>query len=546
MEMAGIGRLRALLMGGAVVLSMGVTAAVAAARHPASAAGFGFTSSGGFFTVDTGAGLTFKISQANGDMTSLRFNGTELQNQSRQSHVESGLGTGATVTASQTGNTIVITESSTHWYGSGTVVHYLVARSGENNIAMATFVDSAGAGELRWYQSLNRGVLPNTPTPSDTRGGTVIESQDVFLAGGQTRSKYYSNRRAMDLTIRGVTGSGVGVYMDYGNRESDAGGPFFRDIEQQGTDNSDLYNYLWSAHNQTESQRLGVLYGPYALMVTGGPAPSPPDLSFMYGLGLRGAVAMANRGFVSGAVAGVASGVPVIVGFANAQAQYWAVAGSNGAFSSPAMKPGTYTQTLYQNELPVATRSVNVVAGATAVGQNITSAWQTPAAVFRIGEWDGTPAAFENSGNLTSMHPSDARMRSWGPATFTVGSSQVGDFPAYQWKGVNNPTTIRFGLTSGQLAARTVRIGITAAFAGGRPQIMVNGWTSPAPAASTQPSSRSLTIGTYRGNEALFTFNPPASAFVAGTNTMTITVISGSGGTGFLSPGIAYDAVEMA
>jgi rhamnogalacturonan endolyase len=150
-----------------------------------------------------------------------------------------------------------------------------------------------------------------------------------------------------------------------------------------------------------------------------------------------------------------------------------------------------------------------------------------------------------NAANVTSMHPSDARMRSWGPVTYTVGGSAVSDFPAYQWKGVNNPTTVKFSLTAAQIAAHTVRIGITAAYAGGRPQIMVNGWTSAAPPASAQPSSRSLTIGTYRGNNALFTFDVPASAFVAGTNSMTITVISGSGGTGFLSPGISYDSVEL-
>ena len=533
-------RLHALFLVAALV----VAAAVGGVR-PAVAAGFGVTSSGGFFTVDTGAGLVFKINQDNGDMTSLRLNGTELQNVSRPSHVESGMGSNATVTASQAGSTIVITESTNDWYGSGTVVHYLVVRSGQNNVYMATFVDSAGGGELRWYQSLNRSVLSTTFTPSDTKGGTAIESTDILTVGGQTRSKYYSNRRAEELTIRGERGPSAGVYMDYGNRESTAGGPFFRDIEQQGTDNNDLYNYLWSAHNQTEPQRLDVLYGPYALMVTSGPAPAAPDLSFMDGLGLRGLVPASGRGFVVGKAMGVAAGVPALVGWANAQAQYWAHPESNGNFSSPAMKPGTYTQTLYQDELGVATRTVTVTAGTTTTGQNITSTFPAPAALFRIGEWNGTPAGFENSANLTSMHPSDARMRSWGPVTFTVGTSAVSDFPAYQWKGVNNPTTVRFTLASGQVTARTVRIGLSAAYAGGRPQITVNGWTSAAPSPSTQPSSRSLTIGTYRGNNALFTYSVPASAFVTGTNTMTLTIISGSSGTGFLSPGVSYDAVEM-
>jgi rhamnogalacturonan endolyase len=538
--------LRALLVASAMAVPLGAGAVVAVVNAgAASAAAFGFTSSGGFYTVTTGGGLVFKINQTNGDLTSLNYNGTELQNQARPSHVESGLGSSATVTATQSGTSIIITESATNWYGSGTIFHYLVARSGENNIYMATYVDSAGAGELRWYQSLNRSVLTNTNTPSDTNGGTVIESQDIFNVGGQTRSKYYSNRRAKELTIRGETGSGVGVFMDYGNRESSSGGPFFRDIEQQGTSNNDLYNYLWSGHNDTESQRLGVLYGPYALKVTNGSTPSATDLSFMYSFGFRGSLGLSGRGFVSGKAAGVTSGQPVLVGWSNSQAQYWAAPDSSGNFSSPAMKPGTYTQTLYQNELGVATRSVTVTAGATVSGQNITSTWSTPSAIFRIGEWDGAPTAFKNSSNLTSMHPSDARMSSWGPTTYTVGGSAVSDFPAYQWKAVNNPTTVRFTLSSGQVAARTVRIGISAAYAGGRPQIQVNNWTSPAPAASSQPSSRSLTIGTYRGNNALYTYNVPASALVAGSNTMTITVISGSSGTGYLSPGMSYDCVEM-
>jgi rhamnogalacturonan endolyase len=535
-------RLRTALSVGAISLMTGVVTTVNGGT--ASAAAFGYTNSGGYYTVDTGAGVTFKIRQSNGDLTSLRYNGRELQSQSRPAHVESGLGTAA-VTASQSGNYVVITESTTSWYGSGTLYHYLVARSGDNSIYMATYVDSAGAGELRWIQPLDRTVLTNIATPSDIKGGTAIESTDIYTVNGQTRSKYYQKSRAMNLSVRGVTGSGVGVYMAFGNRESSSGGPFFRDIEQQGTDNTiEVYNYLWSGHNDTEAQRLGVLYGPYALIVTGGSTPSVPDMSFMYNFGFRGSVAPSGRGSVVGRATGVASGQPAVVGFANGTAQYWTVADSGtGNFSSPAMKPGTYTQTLYQGELAVATGNVTVTAGAT-TGQNIASGWSTPSAIFRIGDWDGAPTGFKNWNNLTVMHPSDSRNASWGPTTYPVGSA-VSGFPGYQWKGANNPTTVRFTLSSSQVAAHTVRIGITAAYAGGRPQITVNNWTSPAPAASSQPSSRSLTIGTYRGNNALYTYSVPASALVSGTNTMTINVISGSGGTGYLSPGYSYDCVEL-
>ncbi|HKN96297.1 MAG TPA: rhamnogalacturonan lyase B N-terminal domain-containing protein [Pseudonocardiaceae bacterium] len=510
---------------------------------PAAAATFGVTSAGGFFTVDTGAGLVFKVNQANGDVTSLKYHGVELQSQSRFSHVESGLGAGATVTASQVGQFVVVTETATDWYGSGTIVHYLVARNGDPAIYMATFVDSLGAGELRWIQEFDRSVITGMNPDADIRGGTAIESTDVFLVNGLTRSKYYGNHRARELTVGGVTGAGVGAYIVYGNRESSSGGPFYRDIEQQGSTTIQLYNYLWSGHNDTENQRLNVLYGPYALIITDGPAPAVPDLSFMDTLGLRGTVPLSGRGFV----VGKGSGVPIgsVVGWANSQAQYWTTTGANGNFSSPAMKPGTYTQTLYQNELPVATRTATVTAGATTIGQNLTSGFTVPAAIFRIGEWDGTPTSFKNGANLTVMHPSDVRMASWGPTTYVVGTNTAADFPAYQWVGVNNPTTVKFTLTAAQIAARTVRIGITASYANGRPQITVNNWTSAIPAPSTQPKSRSLTIGTYRGNNTQFSYAVPATAFVAGTNTMTINVVSGSSGTGFLSPGVAFDCVEL-
>ena len=249
---------------------------------------------------------------------------------------------------------------------------------------------------------------------------------------------------------------------------------------------------------------------------------------------------------MAGKASGVQGGIASLVGFSNATAQYWCTPdATTGNFTSPAMKPGTYTQTLFQGELAVATRSVNVTAGATLGGQNIASTWANPATLWKIGQWDGTPLEFENGSNIPLMHSSDTRNGSWGPVTFTVGSSATNTFPAAQWVEENQPTTIKFNLTAAQVAAHTVRIGLTAATAGGRPSITVNAFNSANPSATTQPSSRSLTIGTYRGDNALLTYNVPASAFVSGTNTMVIHVISGSSGTGFLSPGFSYDAVEL-
>jgi rhamnogalacturonan endolyase len=145
------------------------------------------------------------------------------------------------------------------------------------------------------------------------------------------------------------------------------------------------------------------------------------------------------------------------------------------------------------------------------------------------------------------MHPSDVRIKTWTPGVFTVGSSNPATgFPCYQWKDVNGKLTVQFNLTPAKVAAHTVRVGITCAYAEARPDIRVNSWSpKKAPDPPHQPDSRSLTIGTYRGNNTTYTFRVPASASVAGTNTLTISPYSGSGGSGFLSPGYSLDCVDL-
>jgi rhamnogalacturonan endolyase len=149
------------------------------------------------------------------------------------------------------------------------------------------------------------------------------------------------------------------------------------------------------------------------------------------------------------------------------------------------------------------------------------------------------------------MHPSDSRMSAWTPTTFTVGSSSTSSFPLAQWQsGVNSPTKINFNLSSVTGSTYTLRIGITLAFANGRPVITVNpgtgqAWTSAVPTASTQPNSRGITRGTYRGNNFTFAYNIPSSALHTGTNTIQIDVASGSSGTTYLSPNFVFDALDF-
>jgi len=539
---------------------IGLFALVMAMMLPLPAyASFGVTSSGGFYIVDTGGGLVFRINQSNGDMTSVQLNGIELNDQSKASGIASGLGS-ATVTATKFGSSYIKITAQTS--SSNTVVsnltHYYMVRNGFNNIYMATYVTSEPAvGELRYIFRGRFDELPNGPPHSNNNGNTgAIESKDVFgHSGGTTSSKYYGNSRALELTnsFQGASGNGVGAWMYYGvNRESSSGGPFFHDIENQGDgagSDQEIYNYMNSGHNQTEAYRMNVLNGPYALCITsGGPPGSAPDLSFISTLGLTGYVPNSSRGFVSGKASGVLTGIQAVVVFSNSSAQYWTIADSAGNFTSPMMKTGSYTMTLYQGELPVAAKSITVNTGGNSI--NINSTFTQPASIWQIGTWDGKPTEFLNGQNINIMHPSDVRNSNWGPVTFNVGNA-VSSFPAVQFRGANTPTTIRFNLTSSQVANHTLRIGITAAYNNGRPIITMNpgtshAWTSADPGATSQPKSRSITIGTYRGNEHIFTYSIPASAFVAGSNEMQITVASGSGDlSNWLSASWAYDCIEL-
>ncbi|MGN7414662.1 rhamnogalacturonan lyase B N-terminal domain-containing protein [Paenibacillus sp. SAF-068] len=518
-----------------------------AAVYPAStghAATIYVTDNGSRIEVNTGSGLVYVVNKTNGDIISAKMNGTEL-NSNRGSHIGSGLGSSANVTwnTSPSGSTVLITVSTS------TLTHYYASRGGENIIYMATHITAQPSiGELRYIFRGNGSVLTGVPANSNNRGNTgAIESQDVFgFANGQSASKYYGNDQAKDLSVRGVTGNGVGVFMAYGNREKSSGGPFFRDIQFQSGTETEVYNYMNSGHAQTENWRLG-LHGPYALIFTTGGTPSVPDFSWMSGLNLQGWVSSRGNVVLNG-LSGMDTGYTYTIGFANSNAQYWVGTSSSGAAAKYSMIPGTYTMTAYKGELAVYTETVNVTAGQTTTlnTRTINNDPSKASSIWRIGNWDGTPREFLNGQTIPIRHPSDSRNPSWGPVTYATGSA-TNRFPAIQFRGQNSPTTITFNLNASQAAsAHTLNIGITAAYNNGRPSVTVNGHALTNPAASSQPNSRSFTIGTYRGNNTTFSWNVPASYFVNGSNTITITPISGSSDLGnWLSAGWVYDCVEL-
>ncbi|MER7179664.1 rhamnogalacturonan lyase B N-terminal domain-containing protein [Streptomyces hyaluromycini] len=543
------------------VLGSAAAAGTAALTGPlagtASAASFGWSDDGSDYVVDTGASLVFKVSKTNGDLTSLVYKGTEYQGYGgKNSHVESGLGT-STVTIAQSGTTILISVAY------GTLKHYYAARSGENNVYLWTNKADSSVTATRYIVRVKAGLFLNDEPDSYTYAPTVIESADVFeKSDGQTRAKHYSKLRVMDYSYIGWTTGSVGLWIVRSNHEKASGGPFYRSLlRHQSADGGGLYEILYYGENQTESERYG-LQGPYVIALTDGGAPSsslyPGTLttSWADSLGISGYVAASGRGRVAGVgISGRDTAYAYTVGLANSAAQYWGSArASDGYFSVAGVLPGTYTLTVFKGELAVYTGSVSVSAGATTTLNTIAIPSSNDpgnaSAIWRINNWDGTPGGFKNADLMTYAHPSDVRAASWTGNVVIGSGTETSAFPCYLWKDVNSGIVVYFKLTAAQAAAaHTLRIGVTTAYANGRPQVVVNDtWTSAVPSPPTQPSTRSLTVGSYRGNNYTFTYSVPASAWLTDTsayNTLKIYVASGSGTTAFLSAGTSIDAIDL-
>ncbi|MFG3718595.1 rhamnogalacturonan lyase B N-terminal domain-containing protein [Streptomyces massasporeus] len=540
----------------AVVLAATAGAVGAALARPAHAAGFGWSDDGAHYVVDTGAQLVFKVAKSTGDLTSLVYRGTEYQGYGgMNSHIESGLGA-STVSVKQSGTTILI--SVTH----GTLKHYYAARSGENNVYLWTNKADTSVTASRYIVRVQKGAFLNDEPDSYTYAPTTVEASDVFRkSDGQTRSKHYSKLRVMDYDHIGWSAGGVGLWMVRSNHEKAAGGPFYRSLlRHQSADGGGLYEILHYGQNQTEAQRFG-LQGPYVIAFTDGGAPSSAlyagtlTTPWADSLGIAGYVPASGRGKVAGVgISGRNTAYPYTVGLANPSAQYWGPArSSDGWFSLSGVLPGTYTLTVYKGELAVYTTSVSVSAGGTTTLNTIaipsSNDPSNAAAIWRIGDWNGTPGGFKNADLMTHAHPSDTRAASW-TGNVVVGNGETAAFPCYLWKDVNSGILVYFKLTAAQAAAaHTLRIGVTTAYANGRPQVTVNdAWTSAIPAPPTQPDTRSLTNGSYRGNNHTFTYSVPASAWKTDTsqyNVLRIDVVSGSGASGFLSAGTAVDAIDL-
>ena len=132
-------------------------------------AAFGLTNSGGYYIVDTGAGLVFKVKQSSGDITSLKYFGVEYQEPTKGSHINSGLGTSNVSATVYGGDYVKITVVD----NGQTLTHYYIARNGFNHIYMATyFTEEPAIGLVRFIVRIPSRLLPDGPLPSNIRGNS--------------------------------------------------------------------------------------------------------------------------------------------------------------------------------------------------------------------------------------------------------------------------------------------------------------------------------------------------------------------------------------
>ncbi|ETP04468.1 hypothetical protein F441_18759 [Phytophthora nicotianae CJ01A1] len=480
-------------------------------------------------------GLTITMDQDTCDITSMLWNDFELQYSAKNTHVNSGLGTVTSSIKTLDDSTIQITCTIT-----GLEQTYLF-RPNENAIYMGTYhTTDLDLAELRFLARLDRTTINNgMSSASEIDGMSAIESTDIYADDdGVTASKFYSAIPFIEDQVHGVTGDTGGVYfiMSDNAYEKSVGGPFYRDINNQCTTANELTFYMFSDHTRTEDYRYG-FHGPYALVFTDGTAPSTSDVDFDFfqDLDLTGFTSETERGSVSGSIIDsndVLGSSGVVVSFSNDDAQYWVSVDSNATmFTSPLMRPA-------------------VVTGGSTTTQTLEVTYELESSpIWRIGEWDGASDGFLNAANIHTMHPSDSRLETWVESlTFAPGKDDDNTFPMAMFRAVNYPITLSFTLTADQATeARTLKIGLTLAQSSGRCSVTANGdWTAkvqPSVAVSTRGITRGVTLGNYKHYE----YSIPSSALVTGTNTIELSVASGSTDSSeeWLSASVVFDAIEL-
>ncbi|KAJ9467426.1 putative rhamnogalacturonate lyase A [Diplonema papillatum] len=545
-----------------------------AASLAAAASGFGLTTSENYYTVDTGTDLVFQVRRTDlgdtstsiGGINSILWKGEEyMETPGRDSHINSGFDwlyldtTEVSVDAETIGDDIIkITVVG------GQLTHYYIVKKGESKIYMGThwsLMSTVKTG-IRYLFRLNAYKVGDGPIEGDVRDPRnesvqlpFIEASDVFgVHDGTTRSKHYTNDRMMDWKYMGSKGDNVGMWVVRATHEGGCGGPFFRSTQIQiRPDTCEITYILNYNHANMEDFRVGSLYQ-YTYVVNDGEAPDTDiDYTFYKDLNLVGFVGAEGRGAVScPSVEPRAADRDYVAHIRNEHAQYWAyVNAATGGFDIEGVVPGEYELIVYRVEFEVyKTQRIVVAAGTTTTLEAISIPVDPNDRenIWRIGEWDGTPQELRNGLNVTNMHPSDVRLESWEPDTYVIGVDTPAKFPCYMWKAINNYRYIQFKLTPDQVTQRlVVRIGTTTAYNSARPTVIANTKQMPSLEVGPHPATRSLTTGSYRGLNAMYEYEIPASAWNPADEDQTVIIVltGGNSNAGFLSPGMSIDAIDL-
>src|SRR5580658_10524734 len=110
------------------VAALFIGAVVGLAIPRTALASFGATPSSGGFIVNNGANLVFTINSS-GDMPSLEYKGTQLNDTSKASCIASGLGASSVTCTTNGGNVIIIKCVSTA-ISSSALTHYYIVQNG--------------------------------------------------------------------------------------------------------------------------------------------------------------------------------------------------------------------------------------------------------------------------------------------------------------------------------------------------------------------------------------------------------------------------------
>jgi rhamnogalacturonan endolyase len=150
--------------------------------------------------------LDLTLDRSTGDITSLKYNNVEYQGTTKNSAINSGLGS-STVTAETISGYIKVTVKSS----GNPVTQYYVAKPNDPTIYMGTYITGeVSPGELRWLARMKHSLLPNgvNGNVGETNGCTAFEGKDTFkCSNGQTRCKMYTSDRFIYDIVHGVTGN---------------------------------------------------------------------------------------------------------------------------------------------------------------------------------------------------------------------------------------------------------------------------------------------------------------------------------------------------